>query len=234
VDSNHPDGAAPPDWIQGYGYQFWRCRHGAYRGDGAFGQFCIVMPDQDAVLAITSGAPDMQAVLDRVWQHLLPAMASAPLAEDARAHEALVAHLAALRLPVQAGERTAEQAIVVDGKTFALPENESGLWAFGLELAPDGAVIAVETQLGTQRVPCGYGTWSRGELAGVHPGSSAIAACGAWTDARTFEAQICFCETPFLLHATCRFDGDRVRLRLRWNASFGPTSLPELIGYSRT
>ena len=28
----------PSEWTQGYGYQFWRCRHGAYRGDGAFGQ----------------------------------------------------------------------------------------------------------------------------------------------------------------------------------------------------
>ena len=25
------------DWDQGYGFQFWRCRHGAFRGDGAFG-----------------------------------------------------------------------------------------------------------------------------------------------------------------------------------------------------
>jgi hypothetical protein len=33
-----------PDWRQGYGYQFWRCRHNCYRGDGAFGQYCIVMP----------------------------------------------------------------------------------------------------------------------------------------------------------------------------------------------
>ena len=49
------------DWDQGYGYQFWRCRHGVYRGDGAFGQYCIVMPEQDAVIAITSGVRDMQA-----------------------------------------------------------------------------------------------------------------------------------------------------------------------------
>ncbi len=62
------------DWDQGYGYQFWRCRHGAYRGDGAFGQFCIVMPEQDAVIAITSGVRDMQAVLNLVWDKLLPAM----------------------------------------------------------------------------------------------------------------------------------------------------------------
>ena len=70
------------DWDQGYGYQFWRSRHGAYRGDGAFGQFCIVLPEQDAVIAITSGAKDMQSVLDLVWDQLLPAMKPAPLATD--------------------------------------------------------------------------------------------------------------------------------------------------------
>ena len=60
-----------PDWRQGYGFQFWMSRHG-YRGDGAFGQFCIVLPEQDAVVAITSGTDRMQAVLDAVWEHLLP------------------------------------------------------------------------------------------------------------------------------------------------------------------
>ena len=67
------------DWERGYGYQFWRSRHGAYRGDGAFGQFCIVMPEQDAVIAITSGLKDMQAVLNLVWDKLLPAMKDRPL-----------------------------------------------------------------------------------------------------------------------------------------------------------
>jgi CubicO group peptidase (beta-lactamase class C family) len=62
------------DWDQGYGYQFWRCRHGAYRGDGAFGQYCVVLPEQDAVIAITSGLRDMQAVLNLVWDKLLPGL----------------------------------------------------------------------------------------------------------------------------------------------------------------
>jgi CubicO group peptidase (beta-lactamase class C family) len=39
------------DWMQGYGYQFWRCRFGAVRGDGAFGQFTIMLPAQDASLS---------------------------------------------------------------------------------------------------------------------------------------------------------------------------------------
>ena len=41
------------EWSQGYGYQFWRCKPGFYRGDGAFGQFCMVMPEQDDVLVMT-------------------------------------------------------------------------------------------------------------------------------------------------------------------------------------
>ena len=54
------------DWYQGYGYQIWRCRHNGFRGDGAFGQFCIVLPDQDAVVAMTSQTMDMQGLLNLV------------------------------------------------------------------------------------------------------------------------------------------------------------------------
>ena len=61
------------DWDQGYGFQFWRCRHGAFRGDGMNGQFCIVMPEQDAVIAMTADTRDMQAQLNVVWDKLLPA-----------------------------------------------------------------------------------------------------------------------------------------------------------------
>ncbi|MBV9355185.1 MAG: beta-lactamase family protein, partial [Chloroflexi bacterium] len=62
-----------PDWQCGYGFQFWLGRHG-YRGDGAFGQFCVVLPDQDAVVAITAATDDMQAILDALWTHLLPGL----------------------------------------------------------------------------------------------------------------------------------------------------------------
>ncbi|MCR8630534.1 serine hydrolase domain-containing protein [Paenibacillus radicis (ex Xue et al. 2023)] len=60
------------DKQQGYGYQFYLCRYG-YTARGAHGQFVIVLPEQDAVIAITSDVKNMQAVLDLVWEHLLPA-----------------------------------------------------------------------------------------------------------------------------------------------------------------
>ena len=71
------------DWDQGYGFQFWRCRHNAFRGDGAFGQFCVVIPEQDAVVAITANCKDMQAELNIVWDKLLPGFQEAPLAANA-------------------------------------------------------------------------------------------------------------------------------------------------------
>jgi CubicO group peptidase (beta-lactamase class C family) len=84
------------DWDQGYGFQFWRCRHNAYRGDGAFGQFCLVLPDQDAVVAITANCRDMQAELNIVWEKLLPAFHDAPLPASADEQAKLKQTLAAL------------------------------------------------------------------------------------------------------------------------------------------
>lgn len=66
--------AKTSDWLQGYGYQMWRCRHNGYRADGANGQYILVMPDKDAVIAVTAHIGDMQAELDLIWKYLLPAL----------------------------------------------------------------------------------------------------------------------------------------------------------------
>ena len=70
------------DWDQGYGYQFWQCRHDAYRGDGKDGQFCIVLPKLDAVVVMTAKSRDLQAQLNLVWEYLLPGFHKQPLPED--------------------------------------------------------------------------------------------------------------------------------------------------------
>lgn len=62
------------DWLQGYGYQMWRCRHNAFRADGANGQFIIIIPDKNAVVAITANIGDMQAEINLVWDNILPAL----------------------------------------------------------------------------------------------------------------------------------------------------------------
>ena len=80
---NSPSGG-DSDWGRGYGYQFWMCtpKH-VFRGDGAFGQYCIIMPDQDMVIAINSGVEDMGAVMKSIWENILPAVDAPVGAEKA-------------------------------------------------------------------------------------------------------------------------------------------------------
>jgi CubicO group peptidase (beta-lactamase class C family) len=77
------------DWVQGYGFQFWQCTHNAYRGDGAGGQFCIVIPEKDAVIAITADTGNMQVELTVVWDKLLPAFHAEALPPNAAAQDSL-------------------------------------------------------------------------------------------------------------------------------------------------
>lgn len=65
---------ASNDWLQGYGYQMWRCKHGAFRADGAAGQYILVLPDQDAVIVTTAQIGNMAEELHLIWEHLLPAL----------------------------------------------------------------------------------------------------------------------------------------------------------------
>ena len=64
---------AKSDWLQGYGYQMWRSRHDSYRADGAYGQYILVLPKQEAVIVITSETANLQGLLSEVWEHILPA-----------------------------------------------------------------------------------------------------------------------------------------------------------------
>ena len=62
------------DWMQGYGYQMWMCRPACFRADGARGQYIIVVPDKNAVIAITSDNGDLQGELNLVWERILPVL----------------------------------------------------------------------------------------------------------------------------------------------------------------
>lgn len=59
-----------PDGQCGYGYCFWHCGGAnAYRADGMFSQFGIIMKDIDASFIITSGEIDEQKTRDAIWRH---------------------------------------------------------------------------------------------------------------------------------------------------------------------
>ena len=224
------------NWSQGYGFQFWRCRHGAYRGDGAFGQFCVVLPEQDAVLAFTAGTGDMQAVLNLVWKRLLPAMSSEPLAEDRAAQEALRQRLARLTLKTPPGQAASPLAAKVSGQTYRFEKNSQNIEAVTFEFGAEETVLRVVMERGEQRIVCGAkGDWRLGRLLDSpvdSPGEEArlVAASGAWLDEETYAVKFCFCETPFCPTVTYRFGDDRLLLDYRANVAFGPLERPHLTG----
>ena len=222
------------DWDQGYGYQFWRSRNGAFRGDGAFGQFCVVLPEHDAVIAITSGVKDMQSVLNLVWDQLLPAMKPAPLGTDQEAHAKLERKLSGLVMPAQEGAKTSATASRVTGKKYAFPANERKLESIALETDSngEGVTLAVRSDGAVQKIPCGFGKWEKGRLAYGAFAEQPAAASGAWTDADTYKARICFYETPFCVTMTLRFSGDQLLCDTESNVGFGPTTQPQLVGKS--
>jgi len=219
------------DWDQGYGYQFWRCRHNAYRGDGAFGQYCLVMPEQDAVVAITSGTRDMQAVLNLIWDKLLPAFQQSPLPENREEQKRLKDTLAKLTLRWPEGAATSPMAAKLSGKEFHFPANNQKLETLKFEPGVNGHATTFTLRMnGTEhRIVCGHKNWERGRLAYGSQKEQPIAASGAWTtDAYT--ARLCFYETPTILTVNLRPSGDELAYDAEYNVAFGPTKQPQLTG----
>jgi len=216
------------DWEQGYGYQFWRCRHNVYRGDGAFGQYCIVMPEQDAVLAITSGVKNMQAVLNIVWETLLPAMQEAPLAVDATTHAKLEQKLKTLELAPQTGERSAKSAKKLSGQSYTFPANDENIetasFTWGKETTHSIRVSGQDYQ-----IPVGYNSWVKSDQGDM----GQVAASGAWIAEDTYALKIYYYETPYSTSIRYRFDGDQLIRDEEGHVSFGPTEYPQLTGHKK-
>ena len=234
------NGSSPTsDWDQGYGYQFWRSRHDSYRGDGAFGQYCLIVPGLDAVIAITSGVRDMQRVMNLVWDKLLPAMKTRAVTEDEPGRRQLEKKLAGLTVRVPSGTPTAPLANDVSRKWYDFPENDRGLQAVALDLDPASPALLVRTAGGETRTAIGLGSWARTRDAFANgldrflsvPAHPLVAASGAWTAPDTFTVKIAAYETPFSSTLSLRFDGDRLLLDSEHNVAFGPTKLPPLVGH---
>jgi len=227
------NGSAPnSDWDQGYGYQFWRSRHNAYRGDGAFGQYCVVIPDLDTVVAINSGVKNMQAVLDIVWDQLMPALQPSPLAANPSAETTLKAKLAGLKLPVVSGSPSVEMAKKINGKRYAFAANPLKIESVTLQTdSGDGeTTLLLRADGKDQKISCGQGDWRKGRAALGPLSDQPAAASGAWTGDDTFTAKISFVETPFLATVKLKFHGDEVTMDTESNVGFGATKQPTLTG----
>lgn len=213
-----PDPAGSPDWNRGYGFSYWMQRHG-FRGDGAYGQYMITLPEQSLAIAITSEVADMQQVLDALWEHVVPAV---DRAGDPDADAELAARLTALRfdpltgdavpaddvrasrLDVRRGvERLGDRGL--PGAVFDLPDAYDSVV---VEPAPGGTLVTVRRDgesLGVIEV--GDGEWRESELRADGRGLPVVAS-GGWTAPDRFVADVRLIETPHRFTIAITLGGD--------------------------
>lgn len=216
------------DWLQGYCYQMWRSRHNSYRGDGAFGQYILVLPEKDAVIAITSETADMQGEFNLVWKYLLPAFGDKTLASDKKALKTLKSNLAGLGLEPETGVNNSSRESELSARSYGMITNDRDLQGFRLNFKDGVCQLMLDTDTTDYQIDFGKGKWIYSETVKYGPYLVAlakhnrkglspfrIAGSYAWKDEKTLELSLRYIESPH--HETIRFtfDGDYVNTEIR-------------------
>ncbi len=221
---NAPD--ENPDWAQGYGFQFWLCSPpGVYRGDGAFGQYCIIMPEQDAVIAITGGLQNMQSVLTKIWKHILPAMKPGVLPDQPKQHENLQQNLSKLSIPPLPFNLSSDKEAIFESRPYFFEENVFFLKSVQLNFQNNQVKYQInfpgsDTQ--DHKLNFGRCSWVIDQSILANKTTYQAAACGSWITENVFQLCICHLEMPYMTNLFFTFSGEKVTLQFKYNVSFGP------------
>lgn len=221
------------DWEQGYCYQMWRCRHNAFRGDGAFGQFIIVLPEQDAVIAITAETPDMQEEINLVWEYLLPAMHKDQLPIKPENNAILRKKLSSLALPLPAKTALPLTPGILN-KTFLLEENEKHIQSLTFNFHGDLCDVKIVTDTAAYEITFGNGRWQKEQTTRHGPALTAaakasfvglppyqVAAEYTWRDEYTLELVLRYIESPHTERMICHFNDNSISIDIENSFDYG-------------
>ena len=239
-DSASEEKVNPPakDNFLGYGFQIWMCRpKGVYRADGAMGQFTVVVPDKDLIIAITenaSGAHWAQKTLDVLWQFLdlIPDIEEIP--ENTAAAAALAARMQRFALPHELyapfspyTERVDRTEWRITAGTLALGdrmrqfmsrgEPPAAVTGFGLCFNDDTCTISFRR--GAEQLILNAatdGTRRRNMLDGAQALASA-----AWTSDDTLQVTVRMIEGCFVQRLSFRFHGTQCIISPSDTGTFG-------------
>lgn len=139
------------DWAQGYGYQIWQCRHGAFRADGMYGQFCVVHPATDTILVTNCLTQNMGGVLNAYFDEVLMKYESDAVVDEPEVTERLRQKTANLRyerdLPEDDGSPIPPEYLNLDAPN---------VW---MRLTLDGDMLTMRNTQGQLLVTAGRGKW---------------------------------------------------------------------------
>ncbi|HEY2721528.1 MAG TPA: hypothetical protein VGI82_07375, partial [Chitinophagaceae bacterium] len=206
-------------------------------GDGAFGQFMIVMPEQDAVIAITAETPNMQEEINLVWQYLLPAFKENKLPADAVAVARLKEKINALALPLpQKNKET--PGIAISGKNFVAVANKLHLQNISFKFSNDLCKVKFQTDGGSYSIDFSDGKWQLGETNMPGPSLTAnaientsmlypakIAGSYSWKDPNTLELVLRYIESPHSEKLVCHFQDNKLTIEVMRSIDFGSNKM---------
>jgi len=209
------------DWTQGYCYQFWRCRNNAYRGDGAFGQYMIVFPDLDAVIAITSQTDDMQKELNLVWKYLLPAMNRESLPANDEALSKLKSRLLSLALATGSKSSSSPIGNEISDKKFIFKPNNQQIQSLSLTTSDTLVTLNLKKSNTDYVLNFKPGSWFLSETGLPGPNlvpnknidilsPFKVAGSYTWLDNNSIELTLRYIESPHTETITCIFLDNKV------------------------
>lgn len=152
-----------PDWKSGYGYQIWRNAYGGYRADGAFGQYCIVIPEKNIVMVLLVESENVEKELSLCFDYIDSFFEKA--VEDISLNE-LEAFLSSCYKPYKS------EALSALGKNlYKLDDNLNKLTLAFTENAGDEFVFTLSDGERLQTITAGNGKWIENnlELKGFKP-----------------------------------------------------------------
>ncbi|HEY2648226.1 MAG TPA: serine hydrolase [Puia sp.] len=222
------------DWEQGYGYQIWRSRHHSYRADGAFGQYILVLPGLDAVIAIQEETHNMQDELNLVWDYLLPAFKKDKLPEDPKSQSALKAKSSNLALLPESGSFTSLNTNKNLIKYFVLEPNDNHISSVSIQIRDSICHFILNAGTDTYDLFFGAGFWKRAQTnkPGPYAVSEAmenwailspykVAGNFFWRDDQTLVMQMRYIESPHTEIFTCHFDGKQISVDIERSFDYG-------------
>jgi len=218
-------------WGYGYGYQFWRNPTGGFRGDGAYGQYSMVFPDKNLVVAILSESADKAATMQTVWDHLYPGVKDInPLPPDRSTRKNLLHRLGTLSYQPPQGNRSSPLSAGLSGRQFLLDTNPFQARAVSFRFDRKAIVFSLKEDGKPDIViTCGLNAWivdgnrkpSAHSLFSLRriDFDSQVAASATWKDDQTLLLTFRFIETVHGETLTCTFDGDKLRIQFMFSAS---------------
>ena len=199
------------------------------------------MPDQDAVIAITSETPDMQSILNNVWHHLLPAMQKKKMKPNESLVQELHTQLNSLVLPIPGNSNTSDQIEQISGKVYNVEENDKKVRSVSFDFNNDVCTLNMKNDTASYSISFTPLRWMEGET--ERPGPYLVARAQSalkglppfkvageynWRDDNKLELVLRYIESPHTETITCQFEDNKLKVESR--SSFNPGQATVLNG----